>query len=273
MRVLRLFHFFRDLRLMVSSLFLSFRSLSWALFLMLLLIFCVSVMLCQGVSEYITNEKADHTWLTDTLNQYYGSMLRTMFTLILAITGGRDWYELIIPLYFVSPFYSTMFVFYELFVLFGMLNVLTAVFCDRASELSHLDRDLIVESEKFKLEHTKESLKTLFREADADNSGYISVTEFQLYCEREDVQEFFATMDMPMEETKDIFHVFDVNRSGRVNIDAFVNGCLRVKGHAKNLDILHILDAVQKVAKNLSHVDKSLTGFIAYYEAKHRSSI
>merc|ERR1740138_850530 len=80
--------------------------------------------------------------------QLYGSVLRTMFTLLLAISGGDDWVTLTHPLAPISKLYVALFTVYVVFMVFGCLNVLTGVFVAAASEI--IDRDLVIQDEMLK---------------------------------------------------------------------------------------------------------------------------
>lgn len=246
-RILRVFRFFRDLRLMVYTILLSFKSLVWAFVLLGTLIYSMAILFCQGVAESYVSSVEEK--VPELLKEYYGSLPAAMYSLVRAIAGGQDWFSLVQPLSSVSWFHATVFVIYTLFVIFGMLNVLTGVFCDRASELSSLDRDIVVEAERSKVEHFCRSLRHLFEEADSDKSGTISWQEFQEYSKQSDVRAFFATLELDISDAHELFLMLDSEDKGQVRIEDFIAGCLRIKGFAKSMDILHLQDDVLKVKK------------------------
>jgi len=260
-RIFRVFRFIRDLRVMVTSLVASLISLAWALVLLAILIYCSSVLLCQGVVEHFRENQVnafDHA----KFEEFYGSLGMTMYTHVMAISGGLDWYALVYPLNIVSRWHAGLFTFYILFVVFGMLNVLTGVFVDRASELSHMDRDLVIESQKRKVREICMDLKKIFDEIDVDHTGFITWKEFKQYSHREDVLRYMAIMDMNIEEARELFHMFDIEGTGNISIDNFIEGCMRVKGHARNLDVLHIQEDVRKVKDMVMVIGEQLNSFI-----------
>lgn len=271
-RILRVFRYFRDLRIMVCSIMASFVSLAWAFILMLILIYCSAVFICQGIIIRFHDEVMNPETYNE-LSEFYKDVPSTMSTHIMAISGGLDWYTLAMPLKKVSHFHVGLFVFYVLFVVFGMLNVLTGVFVDRATELSHLDRDLIVESQKRKVEEFCLGLKQIFEEIDSDETGYVSWPEFEFYCGREDVLAYLATMDLNVEETRELFHMLDYRDAGRVNIEDFINGCMRVKGQAKSLDLLHLQEDLMKIKKLLLLVGDQLNAHCEMMEERLQMSI
>merc|ERR1719503_443838 len=95
-RIIRVVNVFRSLRLMVCCIFNSLMSLMWA-----------------------------------QLDLQYRSVIRALMTLLMCIAGGIDWYEAVRPLMLISPVYAAFFSAYIVFVLFGVLNVLSAVFVEQ----------------------------------------------------------------------------------------------------------------------------------------------
>ena len=62
---------------------------------------------------------------------YFKSVPRTMWSLLLCITGGMDWYHVAKPLLNIHPIYALGFTAYILFVVLGLLNVLCLDGSDR----------------------------------------------------------------------------------------------------------------------------------------------
>ena len=58
---------------------------------------------------------------------YYGSVPNTMYSLLMAVTGGADWENVVAPLSEISYGYQLLFALYVLFIVVGMLNVMTSV--------------------------------------------------------------------------------------------------------------------------------------------------
>merc|ERR1712176_1754781 len=62
---------------------------------------------------------------------WYRSLPMAFMTMLMCITGGVDWVEAVRPLGRIHWFYETIFVLYILFVVIGVLNVLTGIFVER----------------------------------------------------------------------------------------------------------------------------------------------
>merc|ERR1719191_1059782 len=104
-----------------------------------------------------------------------------MFSLTLAISNGTDWKQLSEPLGMIHWGFELLFIFYVLFVIIGVLNVLTSVFVERAREQSRLDRDLKIQSEMQESQALLTELKVIFEEVDTDGSGQITWEKFKEY--------------------------------------------------------------------------------------------
>merc|ERR1719464_1702594 len=110
-----------------------------------------------------------------------------MFSLVLAISGGADWKDLVAPLSEISSLYTFLYSFFVLFVIMGVLNVLTSAFVQRACELSKLDRDLVIQSELASNESFVAEMNHIFEEVDIDGTGRITWEEFRQFLKNDDV--------------------------------------------------------------------------------------
>lgn len=243
LRIIRVVRLFPELRLMVCSILLSLSSLAWALVLLIMLMCWFSILLLHGVTHYL--RYGNDTQVVNELQYWYGSDMDTMFTLLLAISGGVDWNELVVPLNAISPFYKVVFSFYVVFVWIGVLNVLTSVFVERAREASSLDRDLVIQAEMRQNAAFIREMREIFENADADGTGSISWSKFKEYMQHEQVQAYFATQELDTSEAHELFRLLAAGDSNTVDIEEFVMGCMRLKGQAKSADVAILLRATK----------------------------
>ncbi|CAJ1340138.1 unnamed protein product, partial [Effrenium voratum] len=177
----------------------------------------------------------------DQLLIWFGSVGRSMYSLLLAVTGGADWYEIVEPLSHISDLYTVLFAFYVLFVVIGVLNVLTSAFVQRACELSRLDRDLAIQSELVSDESFVAEMKSIFEEVDVEGTGCIDWEQFRSFIHNEHVQAYFSTQQLDASDARELFNLLDQDGDGEVCIEEFILGCKKLRGQAKSSDVATLL--------------------------------
>lgn len=242
LRVLRSVRFFSDLRLMTVSLLDSFTSLSWAILLLLVVQYLFSVAFMYGATTY--SASGGDQAVKEQLQEWYGSLAQTMFTLLLAVTNGADWQELARPLGEISVGYQILFAFYVLFVLVGAMNVLTSTYVERVRELSRRDRDLSTQAELAAREAFLTEMRHIFLELDKDKDGKINWTDFKEYLESEQAQAYFTTQQLDTSDAAGLFSLLRGEKgdeNGPVEIEEFALGCMRLRGQAKSSDVMMLI--------------------------------
>jgi len=267
LRVIRVLRFFRELRLMVCSMMQSIVSLSWALVLMLIIIYLFAIIFMHAGYIYlqevdvarISKEQED---VREGLATWYGSLPTGMFALLMAVSGGDDWVNFVAPLTAISPAYQILFCIYVFFVLIGMVNVVTGAFVQRACELSKIDRDLVIQGEMVAHESFIAEMKGIFEEVDQDGEGKITWDKFRKFMENDHVQAYFATQQLDTSDARELFTLLDTDGNGSVGLEEFVMGCQRLRGQAKSSDVAALQREQQrssrKFCRSMKRLDEQL---------------
>ncbi|CAK0820998.1 unnamed protein product [Prorocentrum cordatum] len=185
------------------------------------------------------------------LDQLYGSLPRTMWTLLLAITNGADWTTLAEPLADVHMVYVAIFAVYVVLVLVGALNVLTSVFVERARELSSSDRDLATQAELASQEAFIVEMRRIFEEVDGDKDGMITWEKFRDYLKNEQAQAFFTTQALDTSDAAGLFSLLDKDGRGKIKVEDFALGCMKLRGQAKSSEVATLLRESRKASRKL----------------------
>merc|ERR1712032_1750468 len=122
-----------------------------------------------------------------------------------------------------------------------------------------MDRDekalLFIEEEL----HIENDLRRLLIEADQDQSGRISEQEFESAV---DVGKLTNYLDMLGFKSDDLLAFFkrvaSQNEDGKVDIDSFVLGCMRMKGNASSFEMKDMMMEQKIIRSQLSHLFKEL---------------
>merc|ERR1719217_1046594 len=76
---------------------------------------------------------------------------------------------------------------------------------------------------------------------DQDESGTISLDELDRYFEDVRMKSYFQVLGIDPDDSERLFRLLDEDGSGEVGIDEFLDGCLRLKGDARSIDVHSIM--------------------------------
>jgi len=242
MRMTRVMKHALSLRLVVNTILESALPLFWCFLVVGFVIYIFSVLFVYAAAEnLLSNPLALED--NESLLRWYGNVLLAMRSLFMAISGGADWKELLDPLDRIHTSYAPIFIFYIFFMFFGVLNVVVGAFVATTSEAAKKDRDALVKGEINRLEGYTTRIKTFFQEADLDKSGTLRWEEFQAHLQNTKVKAYFQALELDVSQAHALFELLDTDGSNSVTVEEFLDGCLRLKGGAKNLD-LHMLSHI-----------------------------
>jgi Ca2+-binding EF-hand superfamily protein len=169
------------------------------------------------------------------------------------ITNGRDWHEVVAVLLAIHSAYVIVFVVYIFFMVFLVLNVVVGGVVKTTSEVYKRDKQLIVGEEQERLKRYCEEIKGFFRQADLDGSGTLTWEEFHDYLHDDKVKAYFQTLELDISQAHVLFMLLDTDQNNEVAIDEFVDGCMRLKGQARSIDVNFLL---YEIEKTLVHVEQ-----------------
>jgi len=267
LRIVRVMRFFYSFRLMVYSVLYSMVSLLWVFIMLVFVMYFFSIFFLHAVSEHFRTEKGANTVneeLRGELVALFGSLLRTLTSLFMSISGGIDWGDVMDPLTDVHWSNGVVFLFYIFFMIFGVLNVVMASFVDSASQISRRDRELVTQNEMEKVAQYAQNIRRFFHEADEDNTGTLSWDEFRDYLKHEKVKHYFQSFELDVSQARTLFKLLDLDESDDVGIDEFVEGCMRMKGSARSIDVNMLLYETEKM------IDKQIT-FMGFVEEQFQA--
>jgi len=256
-RILRIFKVTRhvaDLRMIIYSIWRSISLFFWSIMALVLLNFIVSVYFTEFVvAAKLNGQIAD----ASELDLYFGSLVRTMIILFQAVSGGLDWGAVTDVLSDQTGEWAVLpFIFYVVFYQVAVLNVISGVFLDKAMEIAKAEKDIYI----------VRNARRIFMAVDRSKAGTITWDNFQSALAHPRMQKFFEAVDIRPTEARTLFELLDTSGDGEISADEFLNGCLRVRGHSKALDLLilsrevsSLFDKQQAFNWHLSRMSKTLS--------------
>eukprot|EP00929_Paragymnodinium_shiwhaense_P000037 TRINITY_DN10010_c0_g1_i1.p1 TRINITY_DN10010_c0_g1~~TRINITY_DN10010_c0_g1_i1.p1 ORF type:complete len:670 (-),score=116.60 TRINITY_DN10010_c0_g1_i1:337-2346(-) len=247
-RITKTSRFFHNLRIMVYSMLQTLQALLWFLVLMGVSTYCFAICLTQGAVDHaiaVLGEQSDWKTLAESGPDYmprllkdFGSVPRTMFTLLKCISGGVSWGEPGDLVAQLGPTFMVTFLVFINFTIFAMLNVITGFFCEEAVATAARDRSDIIQKQIQDKDECLKKFKSVFAEIDSDCSGYITFNELAEQIGNQDLLAYFAHLEINVRDAWEIFRLLDQDSSGTVSMEEFVVGCMRLRGYAKTLDVI-----------------------------------
>jgi len=268
LRIVRVMRFFYSFRLMIYSVVYSILCLLWVFGMLFFIMYFFALFFLHGVSEHFRTYYEDNdgaiceTSLCLELQSLCGDVVNMVLSLFMSICGGVDWRDLWVILRDVSWVYGWAFIFYIFFMVFGVLNVVVATFVEQSSLISQRDRELVTQNELEKNRQYYNNIRGFFEEADLDGSGTLSSQEFEDYLGDENVQAYFQSFELDVTQARTLFRLLDLDESDDVDIDEFVEGCMRMRGQARSIDVHMLLYENEKMicrtVEFMQYVEESL---------------
>jgi hypothetical protein len=249
LRVLRALRFSGSLRSMVLAIMSSLLPLFWSMCVMFLIMYFFTVVLVAEIADMFerTSGSNDSGPDVSVFLPYYRSLLDTTLYLFMSISGGIDWQTMAVPLLEVDPVLMFVFVAYIFFMVLGVLNVVVGIFVAKAKENADRDREMVTQNGLSQEKETLRRMRAVFHEADKDGDCKVTWDEFREYLADDEVAAFFSSLGLDVNVAQALFVLLDVDDSEAVNIDEFVQGCNRLKGGARSIDVNMLLYQTEKL--------------------------
>ncbi|CAJ1416829.1 unnamed protein product [Effrenium voratum] len=261
-RLVRTVKWLRSLRTMLFAIIKSISCLLWAFVMIILVMFVFSIIFGNAAASYFeTLDLNDPTEVENALRVHllFGSMYESCVSLFCAIFGGNDWmfYGDMLRILGSGDLYFVFFLFYIGFCLVGLLNVVTGIFVDSA--VCTRTEDEVVDSYREDLQRTSDEVKRIFNAADTHSSGMLTLEAFsQCLNQNAWVAAYFAGLDIGADDAGTIFTLMDTNNSGDITVDEFVQGTMKLKGHAKSIDIFAIMFDITRLGLQVQKLCSSM---------------
>lgn len=240
-----------EFRMILSTLVGSLRSLLWVGGFLFLTTYCFSNYIMKILSHHWKlNPDSIHDREMQEIRAFYGSMGASMLTLYQVLTDGIEWRYACQPLMDHLPENSAGialgFVIYVAFALFVLLNVITGLFLSAAQESAEAD----------KIRLYRDEMRRVFENTDSDGSGDISYFELESQLGSPQFQHCLEMLGLAEDNVLDLFEILDEDKSGSINSDEFVDGCVRLTGTTKAIDFAvfrtHYEDDVRETNREIA---------------------
>jgi len=260
LRMLRLFKFFRALRvlryphlmesmtMLVKCMVSSYTTMFWSM-LLILVVNCIGGMIISIlVLGYMQNESASLEARRDVF-MYYGTFSRTLVTMFEVLFA--NWSPACRVLTEnVTEWFGLFFILYRCLVGFAVLNVVRAVFIQQTMKMAHQDEVVMMDVKENARKSYGKKLKALFQELDDSNDGTINWDEFQSLLVDPQLRTFMSALDIEPHDLQELWEMLD-DGDGQITQQEFISGATRMKGPAKGIDMVGLLQKTKKLEQTV----------------------
>jgi len=255
---------FRELRMMIMSCVHCVKSLFWALCLLFIVVYMFGMVFMGACIDSDGLSDAEE----GQLKSYFGSFPRTLLSLFQSVSGGIDWAEPAEALLAVGWAYAVIFCLYIALTTVAVLNIVTGIFVESATKTAKHDRHTMIMDYLHAKKSFVEDVCEIFREADTDGSGTISLSEFVSLLSEEKVNAFFTSLEIEISDPRGLFELLDDDASGEISIEEFIFHCLRLRG-SKGVDMARLLRQNQQLSERMDDVAELVSAIDMVVEQPH----
>merc|ERR1719326_2195270 len=223
--------------MMVYSIIGSLKNLTWVMVILGVTFYLFGITITSGVTGHLTAPSDYGKDKNQELLLYFGTVDRSILSLFMSMSGGNDWTVYYEDLAHLPLTYRYFFLLFIVFTLFAIVNIVTGVFVEAALQSNLKDRDIIAHEEILTKKRYLESMQDIFEEMDSDEQGTITLDEFESKLQDERVIAYFNALKLDVSDARVLFRLLDTDESGEITIEEFLQGCYKLQGESRSLDM------------------------------------
>jgi voltage-gated sodium channel len=259
MKIFRIVSHVKELSLIATGLVSALKSLQYVSLLLGLVIFVMAVMFrilvgreCQSdqFRQSFAYHFGDGIDPGDKCEEYWGTVLRAMYTLY-QVTTLESWSQVIArPIWDIHPYYMILLLGFQLVTTFGLLNIVVAAVVDGTMNSSD---ELVVENQTQKeIQSHLSSLRDIFLEAADPSSGRVVADRLIPILRSPSTRRKLLLLEISYDDPSQIFRILDSKEEKAISIADFVTGFMRMRGTSKSKDLLGIRAQIYRAERNLA---------------------
>jgi len=253
MRMFRMMKLFSSLRILVGTIYSSFRALIWSMVLLGLFIVVSGVCLCQLSRDFISDGSHNSDQRKEVFH-FYGHPTTAAYTMFEATFSGC-WPTYARPLVdHVGWGFAVFWIVYGSIVIFAVIRIVSALFLKETLQNAGNDADMMINEEIAKKQQYMRKLAEAFAHMDVvgdkDRDGALCWEEFSQVLANPRVKAYLSILDLEVHETELLFTLLD-DGDGAVTFQEFIHGVDRLRGGARTLDLMCVQNDCKHLMKSV----------------------
>lgn len=247
-RALRTLKNLRILRLIMAT--DVWQPLIWSIGMLLAIMYLFAIFITTLVMD---SSAANSNDLPERALELYGSVIKTQYTLFMAISGGEPWTELIKPLNAISAWIRWLFLVYMILLVLGVMNTVQAVYVDALLHFSSIDRDLVMTERNFQEKRSLKKLRELLHNQPGQIEGMVTEKDVMEVLSG-DGAGLLKSLGLQVSAAKALFRLLDVEDMRAVEVDEFVYGLLHLKGNSTTIHMTTLMYQSKRLLSKMLNI-------------------
>eukprot|EP00931_Biecheleriopsis_adriatica_P026395 TRINITY_DN16066_c0_g1_i2.p1 TRINITY_DN16066_c0_g1~~TRINITY_DN16066_c0_g1_i2.p1 ORF type:complete len:316 (+),score=54.42 TRINITY_DN16066_c0_g1_i2:1139-2086(+) len=168
--------------------------------------------------------------------EYFGSSSRALLT-VYELTLG-NWIPVARMLMENVGEYWVVFCISHKVLMLAVISIINGVFMQETFAIAQRDDNIMMRQKMAERRRQKQKMDSLFAAADIADDGMVQKKEFVKLCQDPEVQLWLAAQEIDASDPIRLFLLLDVDGNGLLDSEEFVSGIMKLKGVAKQLDVL-----------------------------------
>lgn len=153
--------------------------------------------------------------------------------------------------------YAFLFALYVSVVVFAVTRIITALFLKDTLQIASNDADMMIHESLQATKKDVAKLREIFELADKSKDGLLTLDELEDLCRIPEVRVYMHLLELEFSEVKGLFSLLDSGR-GHVSLTEFVAGVMRLKGHARSLDVVAVMKDCEAILRRCKLIEDAM---------------
>merc|ERR1712048_834865 len=153
----------------------------------------------------------------------------------------------------VNEWWAFFFLFYKCSIGFAVVQVITSVFIQQTFKVASHDEEVMIQERNMATNAYLKNLERLFQVLDESGDGIITQEEFESVLDDKRVRNWFAAIEVDVDEASELFHILD-NGDGQIELNDFIRGMKTIKGFAKGTDMWSLMVEIKGIKKSMCSI-------------------